>query len=41
MSGQVKDQVKRSHPREAVKDVDIVASVEVIDGTLAVNLERI
>lgn len=26
---------------EAVKDVDVVARVEVVDGTLAVDLERV
>jgi len=37
----VKDRVKRPHPRVAIENVDVVAGVEVIDSTLAVDLERV
>lgn len=33
--------VERAHPRKAIEDVNIVAGVEVIDSTLAVDFERV
>jgi hypothetical protein len=41
MSAKVKDRVEKPHPREAIEDVNIVAGVEIIDSTLAVDFERV
>ena len=35
------DRGERPHPCEAIKDVNIVTGVEIIDGTLAVDFERV
>ena len=30
-----------THPRVAIKDIDVVASVEIVNGTFSVDLERV
>lgn len=41
MSSEAKNGMDPTHPREAVKDVDIVARIEIVDGTLTVDFKRV